>query len=161
MRQIFSDWQVSAVMRYQSGALITAPGSNNNLGTYLAGASTQYMARVPGQPLYLADPNGKIDPTQAASPQSGGLDGMRSHGDLRLRRAALHRFPPAAIAAGGYRFRAEIRSFGQRGHPILRNPNGDVQSVQPHCLPEHRCGKSDYQPHSQLEWPAYAVGSDL
>ena len=64
MRQIFSDWQVSAVMRYQSGALITAPGSNNNLGTYLAGASTQYMARVPGQPLYLADPNGKIDPTK-------------------------------------------------------------------------------------------------
>ena len=63
-RQIFSDWQVSAVMRYQSGALITAPGSNNNLGTYLAGASTQYMARVPGQPLYLADPNGKIDPTK-------------------------------------------------------------------------------------------------
>jgi hypothetical protein len=51
-------------MRYQSGALISAPGSNNNLGTYLAGASTQYMARVPGQPLYLVDPNGKIDPTK-------------------------------------------------------------------------------------------------
>jgi hypothetical protein len=64
MRQIFSDWQVSAVMRYQSGAFISAPGSNNNLGTYLAGASTQYMARVPGQPLYLAEPNGKIDPTK-------------------------------------------------------------------------------------------------
>jgi hypothetical protein len=64
MRQIFSDWQVSAVLRYQSGALITAPTSNNNLGTYLAGASTQYMARVPGQPLYLVDPNGEIDPTK-------------------------------------------------------------------------------------------------
>jgi hypothetical protein len=64
MRQIFSDWQASAVLRYQSGALITAPTSNNNLGTYLAGASTQYMARVPGQPLYLTDPNGKIDPTK-------------------------------------------------------------------------------------------------
>jgi len=63
-RQIFSDWQVSAVLRYQSGALITAPTSNDNLGTYLAGASTQYMARVPGQPLYLVDPNGKIDPTK-------------------------------------------------------------------------------------------------
>ena len=37
-RQIFSDWQISAVLRYQSGALITAPGSNDNLGTYLAGA---------------------------------------------------------------------------------------------------------------------------
>jgi hypothetical protein len=64
LRQIFSDWQVSAVMRYQSGALITAPGSNDNLGTYLAGASTQYMTRVPGQPLYLVDPNSRIDPTK-------------------------------------------------------------------------------------------------
>lgn len=63
-RQIFSDWQVSTVLRYQSGTLITAPTSNNNLGTYLAGAATQYMTRVPGQPLYLTDVNGKIDPTQ-------------------------------------------------------------------------------------------------
>jgi hypothetical protein len=64
LRHIFSDWQVSGVLRYQSGALITAPGSNNNLGTFLAGAPQQYMARVSGQPLYLTDPNGKIDPTQ-------------------------------------------------------------------------------------------------
>jgi hypothetical protein len=63
-KAIFSDWQVSAVMRYQSGALLTAPGSNQTLGTYLAGAAAQYMARVPDQPLYLTDINGKIDPTQ-------------------------------------------------------------------------------------------------
>jgi len=64
LREIFSDWQASSVLRYQSGALIGAPGSNNNLGTYLAGASVQYMTRVPGQPLYLINPNGQIDPTQ-------------------------------------------------------------------------------------------------
>jgi trimeric autotransporter adhesin len=64
LRQVFSDWQISAVLRYQSGALMGAPGSNNSLGTYLAGASAQYMTRVPGQPLFLIDPNGKIDPTQ-------------------------------------------------------------------------------------------------
>jgi hypothetical protein len=70
-RQIFSDWQVSGVLRYQSGALITAPTSNNNLGVYLAGgptavtgASLQYMTRVPDQPPYLVDPNSKIDPTK-------------------------------------------------------------------------------------------------
>ena len=63
-RQVFSDWQLSAVLRYQSGVLITAPTSNDNLATYLAGASTQYMARVPGQALYLTDPNGHIDPTK-------------------------------------------------------------------------------------------------
>ncbi|MEP6715745.1 MAG: TonB-dependent receptor, partial [Terriglobia bacterium] len=63
-KQVFSDWQVSGVLRYQSGALITAPGSNNNLGTYLAGAPVQYMTRVSGQPLYLVDPNSKVDPTK-------------------------------------------------------------------------------------------------
>jgi len=64
VRAIFSDWQISAVLRYQSGDLITAPTSNNNVSNYLASASTQYMTRVPGQPLYLTDVNGKIDPTQ-------------------------------------------------------------------------------------------------
>jgi len=63
-KHVFSDWQISGVLRYQSGALMGAPGSNNNLGNYLAGASAQYMARVAGQPIFLSDPNGKIDPTQ-------------------------------------------------------------------------------------------------
>ncbi len=64
VRQVLSDWQISAVMRYQSGSLMGAPGSNNSLGSYLSGASGQYMTRVPNQPLYLAGPNGHIDPTQ-------------------------------------------------------------------------------------------------
>lgn len=63
-KEIFSDWQVSSVLRYQSGALISAPLSNDNLGTYLAGAALQYMTRVPAQPLYLVDVNGKVDPTK-------------------------------------------------------------------------------------------------
>jgi hypothetical protein len=97
MRAVFSDWQVSAVMRYQSGALLTAPGSNNSLGSYLVGASTQYMARVSGQPLYLVDPNGKIDPTQqlflnpAAWTECGGTAtfgcGSPRYTDFRQRRA--------------------------------------------------------------------------
>jgi hypothetical protein len=62
-RAVLSDWQVSTVLRYQSGALITAPASSDALGTYLAGAPTQYMTRVPGQPLYLVDPNSHLDPT--------------------------------------------------------------------------------------------------
>jgi len=96
MRALFSDWQMSAVMRYQSGALLTAPGSNNSLGSYLVGASSQYMARVPGQPLYLIDPNGKIDPTQqlflnpAAWTECGGTAtfgcGSPRYTDLRQRR---------------------------------------------------------------------------
>ena len=96
-RQIFSDWQVSGVLRYQSGALITAPGSNNNLGTYLAGAPAQYMATVSGQPLYLVDPNSKVDPTKqlilnpAAWTECGGTAtfgcGAPRYTDFRQRRA--------------------------------------------------------------------------
>jgi hypothetical protein len=96
-RHVFSDWQVSAVMRYQSGGLITAPTSNDTLGTYLAGAAPQYMTRVPGQPLYLVDPNGKIDPTQqlilnpAAWAECGPVAtfgcGAPRYADFRQRRA--------------------------------------------------------------------------
>jgi hypothetical protein len=145
MRQIFSDWQVSAVMRYQSGALITAPGSNNNLGTYLAGASTQYMTRVPGQPLYLADPNGKIDPTKqlllnpAAWTECGptatfGCGALR-YTDFRQRRSPK-------MSAGGDSF------FGQRGHTILRIANGDVQPST-HRL-EHRRGNRYYATRNSM-----------
>jgi hypothetical protein len=96
-RHVFSDWQASSVLRYQSGAYITAPFSNDNLGTYLAGAAIQYMTRVPGQSLYLTNPNGKIDPTQqlllnpAAWTECGPIAtfgcGAPRYSDFRQRRA--------------------------------------------------------------------------
>jgi hypothetical protein len=63
-RTLLADWNIGAVLQYTSGALLAAPGSNNSIGTYLPGQSTRQF-RVPGQPLYLKDPNcGCIDPTQ-------------------------------------------------------------------------------------------------
>ncbi len=61
MRNLLGGWTVGGVLRYQSGTLIGAPTSNNNLNasTY---QSTR-MQRVAGQPLYLKDPNCScIDP---------------------------------------------------------------------------------------------------
>jgi hypothetical protein len=59
------DWVFQGVVRYQSGDLIRVPASNNGLFTQLArtnnpatfGGATTYWNRVPGQPLFLKDPN--------------------------------------------------------------------------------------------------------
>ncbi len=67
------DWSLSGVLRYQSGVLIRTPPSNNNLLTELGvgpannpalwGGGTTFQNRVPGQPLFLVNPNGHFDPT--------------------------------------------------------------------------------------------------
>ncbi|MBZ5673102.1 MAG: hypothetical protein LAP61_02545 [Acidobacteriia bacterium] len=71
------DWTFGTVLRYQSGAVIRVPGSNNGLLTQLGrgpannpalwGGGATYVNRVPGQPLFLSntDPNCHcIDATQ-------------------------------------------------------------------------------------------------
>ena len=55
-RTLLADWTIGSVLQYQSGALLQAPGSNNQIGTYLPGQGSREF-RVPGQPLYLKDPN--------------------------------------------------------------------------------------------------------
>ncbi|MBV9769887.1 MAG: TonB-dependent receptor [Bryobacterales bacterium] len=67
------DWSISGLLRYQSGMLIRTPPSNNNLLTELGvgtsnnpalwGGGTTFYNRVPGQPLFLVDPNSHFDPT--------------------------------------------------------------------------------------------------
>jgi hypothetical protein len=55
-RAILADWNIGAVLQYQSGPFLAAPASNNSLGTYLPGASTRQF-RVAGEPLYIKDLN--------------------------------------------------------------------------------------------------------
>jgi Carboxypeptidase regulatory-like domain/TonB dependent receptor-like, beta-barrel len=63
VRNVLGNWTVGAVLRYASGQLIGAPGARNNLGTLIFQGTR--MNRVPGQPLFLKDPNcGCIDPRQ-------------------------------------------------------------------------------------------------
>jgi hypothetical protein len=60
-------------LRYQSGTLLRTPSSNNNLLTELGvgtsnnpalwGGGTTFQNRVPGEPLFLVNPNSHFDPT--------------------------------------------------------------------------------------------------
>jgi hypothetical protein len=61
VRQALGNWVLGGMMRYASGALIPIPFSNNNLFPLIYQGTRQN--RVPGQPLFLKDPNcGCIDP---------------------------------------------------------------------------------------------------
>jgi len=63
IRNVLGNWTVGAILRYSSGQLIGAPAARNNLGSLVFQGTR--MNRVPGQPLFLKDPNcGCIDPTQ-------------------------------------------------------------------------------------------------
>ncbi len=68
------DWTIGGVLRYQSGLILQSPFSSNNLLANLArgpgnnpalwGGGYTFMNRVPGQPLFLVNPNSTFDPTQ-------------------------------------------------------------------------------------------------
>ena len=67
------DWTLGGVLSYRSGQILSSPVSSNNLLDNLArgpsnnpalwGGGYTFMNRVPGQPLFLVDPNSKFDPT--------------------------------------------------------------------------------------------------
>jgi hypothetical protein len=67
------DWTLAGIFRYQSGQILQSPFSANNLLANLArgpannpalwGGGYTFLNRVPGQPLFLVDPNSKFDPT--------------------------------------------------------------------------------------------------
>lgn len=63
VRNVVGDWSIAAILSYASGLPIAVPGSQNNLSTLLFRST--FANRVPGQPLYVKDPNcGCIDPNK-------------------------------------------------------------------------------------------------
>ena len=68
------DWTIGGVLSYRSGQILPSPVSSDNLLDNLArgpsnnpalwGGGYTFMNRVPGQPLFLVDPNSKFDPTK-------------------------------------------------------------------------------------------------
>jgi hypothetical protein len=63
-KAILSDWRITSLNTFQSGDLLSAPGSSSGRGSYVSTGYTRQV-RVPGVPLYLKDINcGCIDPTQ-------------------------------------------------------------------------------------------------
>jgi hypothetical protein len=73
LSQVARDWQIGAVLRYQSGALIGLPASLNGLTAQMARGATAFGAggtnfwNLTGQPLFkISDPNCKcFDPQNA------------------------------------------------------------------------------------------------
>jgi hypothetical protein len=60
---VTGDWQIATVLRYQSGALIQLPSTNNNYNNQI-GRGGNLAQRVPGVPVFLKDPNCRcFDPT--------------------------------------------------------------------------------------------------
>ncbi|HEY6340812.1 MAG TPA: TonB-dependent receptor [Bryobacteraceae bacterium] len=67
------DWTMAGILRYQSGQILQSPPSANNLLSNLArgpsnnpavwGGGYTFLNRVPGQPLFLVNPNSHFDPT--------------------------------------------------------------------------------------------------
>ncbi|MBV9506865.1 MAG: carboxypeptidase regulatory-like domain-containing protein [Acidobacteriia bacterium] len=67
------DWTLSSVLRYQSGQILQTPDSANSLLANLQrgptnnpaiwGGGYTFLNRVPGQPLFLVNPNSNFDPT--------------------------------------------------------------------------------------------------
>jgi hypothetical protein len=63
-RALLSGWKIGMINTWQSGSLLSTPGSSNLIGNFVATGYTRQV-RVPGVPLYIKDPNcGCIDPTQ-------------------------------------------------------------------------------------------------
>ena len=101
------DWSLSGLLRYQSGQLIRTPASNNNLLTELGvgtgnnpalwGGGTTFQNRVPGQPLFLVNPNSHFDPTSQLGAESGRLDRCAGR-TVRCLVALLQRLPLATSA---------------------------------------------------------------
>ena len=89
------NWRIGSIDTWQSGPLLTAPGSSNSIGSYVSTGYT-YEVRVPGVPLYNVDINcGCIDPTkqQVLNPaawqnQAAGVPGSntRYYNDFRGQR---------------------------------------------------------------------------
>ena len=118
------DWTIGGILRYQSGALIQSPPSNNNLLLDLArgptnnpalwGGGTTFYNRVPGVNPLMNNPNcGCFDPTT----------------QLQLNPAAwtdapLGQFGTAAPYYDGYRWQrqpSENMSFGRLFHVSRTN----------------------------------------
>jgi len=62
IRAVVGGWTASALLQYSSGVLIAVPSAQNNLSSLLFRGTLSN--RVPGQPLFLVDPNSSIDPNK-------------------------------------------------------------------------------------------------
>ncbi len=122
------DWTIGGVLRYQSGQLLQSPFSANNLLSNLArgpannpalwGGGYTFLNRVPGQPLFLVDPNSHVRSHPATGAESEGVGGTAVW-HVRGIRALLQRLSLAAAARRKHGLRASLPH--QRKSPARRS----------------------------------------
>jgi hypothetical protein len=71
LSQVLGDWQLTWVLRYQSGALIPSPRSNNQLDQQLKRADRTFWNYVPGANPLAVDPNCHCFNPQTVFPLNG------------------------------------------------------------------------------------------
>jgi hypothetical protein len=150
------DWTFGGVMSYRSGQILGTPSSANNLLDNLArgpsnnpaiwGGGYTFMNRVPGQPLFLVDPNSKFDPTKQlvlnkdawVEPAYGTFGASTAYfNDYRWQRQptesiAFGRMFPVG-REGKYRFqiRAEFQNILNRLYYTLPTGSGGTFTTNP------------------------------
>jgi hypothetical protein len=149
------DWNFAGVLRYQSGEVLRVPASNNQLLAQLArgpsnnpaiwGGGTTYFNRVPGQPLFLFDPNCHcFDPTQqvvlnkdawADAPAGTFSSSAPYYGNYRWQRQPAESLSLGRTFGLGKedRVKLDIRAefFNVMNRLFLSSPSGVGQTTQP------------------------------
>jgi hypothetical protein len=149
------DWNFAGVLRYQSGEVLRVPASNNQLLAQLArgpsnnpaiwGGGTTYWNRVPGQPLFLSDPNCHcFDPTQQVvlnkdawvdAPAGTFSSSAPYYGNYRWQRQPAESLSLGRTFGLGKedRVKLDIRAefFNVMNRLFLSSPSGVGQTTQP------------------------------
>lgn len=94
LQTAFGDWQLGAVLRYTSGLPIQGPTAQSSISNYLGASVSTPANRVPGQPLFLNDPNSAdpnkvfvLNPAAWVDPAPGQWgDAAKYYSDYRNRR---------------------------------------------------------------------------
>ncbi|MBZ5586810.1 MAG: TonB-dependent receptor, partial [Acidobacteriia bacterium] len=114
---VIEDWQIGAVLRYSSGTPIQVPNAQSALSGLLGASVSTPANRVPGQALFLADPNSAdprttfvLNPAAWTDPAPGDWGtAAKYYGDYRNRRRPDEQFS----LSKSFRIREGV-SFGVR-----------------------------------------------
>ena len=149
------DWQVGVFVQYGSGFLLTPPSALNTVNP-LTGNSTgapSYELRVPGQPLYVKNPNcgcinpytdQVLNPNAWANPAPGTFGGSAYYGDFRGPWDPVENFNFGRNFRIRERMNLEIRAEFTNifNRTFLGNPTAGAAGFAPSTNPQGGIGRT-------------------
>jgi hypothetical protein len=152
---LIKDWQVGAFVQYGSGLLLTPPTAVNTVNplTNNSTGATSYELRVPGQPLYLKNPNCGcinpytdqiLNPKAWANPAPGTFGGSAYYGDFRGPWHPTENFNFGRNFRIKERMNLEIRAEFTNifNRTFLGSPNAGAAGVAPSSNPQAPIGRN-------------------